>query len=69
MVLATRMWITGKTFSEALHVAKMDAGTFAKAIRQLGKLVRMLIQAALKLGKDTFADSLLLDYSGNFLYS
>eukprot|EP00439_Symbiodinium_sp_Y106_P031761 s4887_g3.t2 len=52
------MWITGKTFSEALHVAKMDAGTFAKAIRQLGKLVRMLIQAALKLGKDTFADSL-----------
>ncbi|OLQ00445.1 Superkiller viralicidic activity 2-like 2 [Symbiodinium microadriaticum] len=58
MVLATRMWITGKTFSEALHVARMDAGTFAKAIRKLGKLVRMLIQAALKLQKDTFADSL-----------
>ncbi|CAJ1422190.1 unnamed protein product [Effrenium voratum] len=49
MLLAVRRWLLGKPFAEVLSVARVDAGTMAKAIRRLAKLLKDMIQAATKL--------------------
>ena len=63
MVLATRAWLMGRSFAEALSIAGVDAGTFSKAIRKTGKVLREMMTAARKLGRDAFHDSLYRERS------
>ena len=58
MLLGIRIWLLGRTFSEVLKVARVDAGTLAKSIRRLAKLVKEMIKAAVKLDQVDFAEQL-----------
>ena len=58
MLLGVRKWLLGSTFADVLRVARVDAGTLAKGIRKLAKLLKEMIQAAMKLEQIDFAQRL-----------
>eukprot|EP00435_Cladocopium_sp_Y103_P017926 s1577_g4.t1 len=58
MLLGVSKWLLGSTFADVLKVARVDAGTLAKAIRKLAKLLKEIIQAAVKLEQVDFAQRL-----------